>query len=171
MSGKVEQAIDVGDRHLLVARPHLDHRIAGLDNALPEHPEIEPGPMMGDQQSGQTRFAHSHSDAVAGDSRLAHLEQRVPDLKAVSDADLVVSEAFHGEVLTELARGEVIATKFLPPMLVGGELVDHYGAVRSTVPAEITLPVAVDVQSANHLCAIDGVFPHSRVHGLAVPRH
>ena len=171
MPRQVQQAVDVGDSHRPVAGSDLDHRIAGLHNAFAQHPKVEPGTMMGDQQRGQARFAHPHTHPITGDPRLADLEQCATDLESVADADLVIGKSFDREVLAELARSEIVPAEFVTPVLVRVELVDHHRAVRPTVAAEITLSVAVDIEFADHLRSVNGVLPHSGVHGLAMPRH
>ena len=53
------------------------------------------------------------------------LEGGGADLVAVTDADLVVAQPLDGEVLTELAVLEVLASQMLGPMSVGVQLVDE----------------------------------------------
>jgi hypothetical protein len=64
---------------------------------------------MAHQQRGHVGLAKSHADPVAGDAGLADLELRLADAVPVTDADLVIGQAVDGQVLTELAVGEVVA--------------------------------------------------------------
>ena len=50
MRGKVEQPIDFGDRDLLRTRRHFDDLVPGPDLALLQHPHVESGPVVGDEQ-------------------------------------------------------------------------------------------------------------------------
>ncbi len=103
MPGQVQQRVDLRDRHRFGPRGHLHDLIPGLDGTLAQHPEVEPGPVMRDQQRRDLRVVHPDADPVAGDSRLGHLEQRLPDPVPVADAHPVIAQAVDGEVLPELA--------------------------------------------------------------------
>jgi hypothetical protein len=90
MAGQVQQRVNLRDRHRLGPRGHLDDLISGLDGTLTQHPQVKPGPVMGDQQRRDLRVVHPDAYPVAGDPRLGHLEQRLPDPVPVADAHLVV---------------------------------------------------------------------------------
>ena len=107
VAGQVEKRVDLGDGHLLRARCELRDLVSRLHLALLEHAEVEPGPVVGDEQCGDARVVHADPDAVAGDAGLGDLEDGGADPVAVADADLVVAEALDGEVLAELARDEI----------------------------------------------------------------
>jgi len=64
---------------------------------------------MGHQRRRHRRLVHADANAVTGDARLRDFEQRSADAVAVADADLVVGETLDGEVLADLALGEVVA--------------------------------------------------------------
>src|ERR1700753_3883705 len=87
---------------------------------------------------------------VAGDPRLGDLELRLADPVAVPDADLVVGQAVHGEVLAELAEGEVVPLQIALPVVVGLDLVDEHRAHLTAVPAPVPLAVTIDVQPPDH---------------------
>ena len=169
--GQVEQCVDIGDRHPTRSGSHLDNRIAGLDDALPQDAQVEPGSPVAHQQRGQLRLAESHANPVAGDPRLADLEQRLADLIAVTHTDLVVGKPFDREVLAELAVVEVVPTQLGPPVVVGRELVHQHRPMRPAMAAEIALAVTVDVQRPDHLWTFDRVLPDAGVHDPATPGH
>ena len=77
--------------------------VTGLHCALPQHPEIEPGPVMGDEESRHARVIHSDAHSIARDPRLAYLEDRTSDPIAIADTHLVIGQTLHGEVFPELA--------------------------------------------------------------------
>ena len=110
MPGEVEQRVDLGDRHLFGAGGELDDLVSRLYVAFFEHAEVEARAVVGDEHRGDARVVHADPDAVAGDPGLRDLEDGSADLVAIADADLVIGESFHGEVLAELA----VAKSFRP---------------------------------------------------------
>ena len=64
-----------------------------------------------------------------------------------------------------------LAAQLSFPEAIRVELVHEHGAMFTAVPLEVSLPVAVDVQSAHHLRPRDGLLPDPRVHDLVAPRH
>ena len=146
MTGEVEQrARSLGDRHLLRARCELDDLIARLYLALLQHAEVEARPMVGDQQS---RDAHRsrRSRPGARHTRLCDLEDRAADPVAVADADFVVVKAF--DLVAQLPVDEVVVELSFQ-VAVGVALVDEDGALLATMPREVALPVALDVELAH----------------------
>jgi hypothetical protein len=169
MAGQVEQRVDLGHGHGLRAGVHLRDLIAGLHGALAQHPQVEPGPVAGDQQRGNLRVVHPDADPVAGDPRLGHLEQRFADLVAVTDAHLVIAQAGHREVLPELPVLEVVPAQLVLPVLVGLDLVHEHGPLLTAVPGQVTLPVTVEVQPPRLHRTLDRLLPHGGVHRAPVP--
>src|SRR5690242_9645583 len=100
---------------------------------------------MSDEQRRHPRLAQPDADPKAGHARLRDLEDCVPYLVAVADADLVVGEALDGEVLAELPVHEVVSLQLLLPVAIRLDLVDEHGAVLAAVSGSIGLVVAVDV--------------------------
>src|SRR5262249_47503322 len=143
----------------------------GLDVALLQDAEVEPGAAVGDQERRDARVVHAKADAVAGDSGLGHLEDGATDPVAVADADLVVGKPLDGEVLAELAVDEVASPEPPLPVPVGVGLVDDPGALPSAVAAEIALAVAVDVEPAHPARPVDGVLEHAGEDGPSLPGH
>ena len=150
-------------------RRHPVDRVAGPDLALTEHSQVEPRPTVRHEQCRQLRLPQPQSDPVAGDPRLAHLEQGTADLVLISDAHLIVGEPLNREVLTELSVLEVVVAEVLAPVLVGVELVHQDGPVRPAVAGKVALPVPVDVQRADHPSPWGSSLPHSRVNGPPAP--
>jgi hypothetical protein len=108
MPWQVQQRVNLRHRHCFGPGGHLHDLIPCLYWALAQHPQIEPGPVMGDQQRRDPRVVHPDAHPVAGDPRLGHLEHCLPDPVPVADAHLVVGQARNGEVLPELPVGEVV---------------------------------------------------------------
>src|SRR5262249_59716584 len=115
----------------------------------------EPWTMVCHEERRHRLFVHADADPVAGDARLSDLEERVADSIAVADADLVVRETLDGEVLPELAVGEVISSKLALPVAVGVDLLDEHRAMLAAVRQAIRLVVAVDVDPAHHPRTVD----------------
>ena len=124
---------------------------------------------MGDEQRRHPGLVQADADAKAGHARLRDLEDRVADLVAVADANLVVSEPLHGEVLAELAVDEVVSLQLLLPVAIRLDLVDEHRAVLAAVGGSIGLVVAVDVDAPDHAPAVDWLFPDRGADGLALP--
>ena len=59
VSGEVEERVDLGDRHLLRAGSELDDLVSRLHVALLEHPEVEPGAVVRDEQRGDARVVQA----------------------------------------------------------------------------------------------------------------
>ena len=171
MPGQVEQAVDLGHGHGLRPGGHLNDLVPGLYGALVEHPEVEPGPVMGNQQSGHACLVHPDPHPVARHPRLGHLEQRLTDLVAIADAHLVISQAGDREILPELAVAEVVAAQLLLPVPVRLDLVHEHRTVLAAMPGQIALPVTVDIQPPYLTRAVNRLFPDGRADGLPVPRH
>ncbi len=88
-------------------------------------------------------------DAIARDAGLCYLEDGAAHLVAVADADLVVAQSLHSEVLTELAVHEVISSKLTLPVAVRAHLVDEHRPLLAAVPRRIALTIAVNVEPAD----------------------
>ncbi len=149
MAGEVEQSVDVCDRHRLGPGRDLDHVVTGPHVALLEHAQVEARAAVGHEERGHAWLVHPDAESVAGDSRLADLEQRRADAVPVADADFVIAEPVDGEVLAELAEAEVVALHELLPVAVRVELVHVHSPVHASVPVEVALAVTVDVQTPN----------------------
>ena len=148
-----------------------DDGVPGLHPPLGDDAEVEAWPMMGDKKIRHIGLSEAHADPEAGDPWLGHLELRLADGVAVSDADLVIPKPGDREVLAEIARLQVIAPQKPAPIVVGLGLIDHHGPLLATVTGEVTLTVAVDVQPAHHHRSGDRTLVDAGVHGLAAPRH
>ncbi len=106
---EVEQGIDFGYCDSFRAFCNLHDFVAGADFSFFQYSEIESRPLMRYQETRHLRVGHADADPVTGHAWLCDLEQRSPYLIAVADADLVVREAFDGQVFAELTVFEVVA--------------------------------------------------------------
>src|SRR5262245_64035487 len=95
------------------------------------------------QQGGHARLVHSDSNPVAGHPRLRHFEQRAADAITVADADLIVRQSLHREVLAELSKHEVLAPELPFPIAIGIDLIDENGPVLATVAGQVALTISV----------------------------
>ncbi len=169
MPRQVQQPVDLGDGHRLRSGGHLHDLVTGPHRPLAQHPQVEPGSAVGDQQRRDPGVAHADAHPVAGDARLGHLELGRADPEPVTDAHLVVRQAVHREVLPELAVDEVVAAELGLPVPVRVDLVDEHGPVLPAVAGQVTLPVAVDVQSAHGHRAVDRLLPDRGADRAAAP--
>ena len=116
---RVEQGIDLGDRHALGAVRELLDAIAGADLAFLYDAEIKAGPAVRNQQRRHLRVVQPDADPVAGVAWLADLDDGTADPEAIADADLVIGEALHCEVLAEIPGHEIRPPKIARPVPVG----------------------------------------------------
>src|SRR5258708_20370967 len=113
------------------------------------------------EEGGHTRLVHSDADPVAGHARLRHFEQRAADPITVADADLVVRQSLHREVLAELSKHEVLSPELPFPITVGIDLIDENSPVLAAVTLQISLSVAVDVQPLDLTPTPNPVLPNA----------
>jgi ABC transporter transmembrane region len=158
MPRQVRQRVDLSDGHPFWPGADLDDLLPCLDLAFGEYAAIKAWSSVRHEQSRHARLADTHSDAIAGDSRLGDLEYGLADLVAIADAHLVIGQPVDREVLPEGARLQVVALQFRRPVVVGRQLVHQHRTVFSSVAAEVTLAVAVDVEPTDHAGSSTGVF-------------
>ncbi|GHD65254.1 hypothetical protein GCM10010317_064910 [Streptomyces mirabilis] len=125
--------------------------------------------MVGHEQCRHPRLSHPQAHPVTGHPGLGDLEEGLSDAVAVPDADLVVRQAVDGEVLTELAGTQVVAPQLFRPEAVRVELVHQHRPLLTAVPAQISLPVPVDVQPSHHPRPGNRVLVDAGVNGPAMP--
>jgi len=170
VTGQVQQGVDLGHGHGLGPLRDLGDLAAGSDLALFEDAEVEPGSAMRDQQGGHLRLVHADADPVAGDARLRHFEDGLPDPIPVTDAHFVVGEAVDGKVLPELPVSEVASPEATLPIAIGVNLINKDRAMFAAMPDQITLTVAIDVEPPHHPPALNGRLPDGGVNSLSLPR-
>ena len=123
MLRRIEERIDLGDGHALGAVKELLDAIASADLTFLDDAEIEAGPAVRNQQRWHLRMLQPDADPVAGVAWLADLDDGAADPEAIADADLVIGEAVHCEVLAEVPGYEIRPAKIARPVPVGFELV------------------------------------------------
>jgi hypothetical protein len=124
---------------------------------------------MCDQQSCHPGLIHSYANAIAGHTRLRDFEQSSADPVAVANANLIVSQAFHCEIFSELPEDKIVPLQLLLPVAVRVRLVDKRSAVLSTVTVPITLCVTIDIEPSNHAPSLHGLLPNGRVDSPTAP--
>src|SRR5262249_4157346 len=159
MTAQIEERIGLGDAHVLRTVADLHDLVPGRDFAGFQHTEVEPGPVMLDQQGGHARLVHSDANPVAGHARLRHFEQRAANPITIANTDLVVRQSVYRKVLAELSKREVLAPELPFPIAVGIDLIDEDGPVLAAVTLQISLAVAIDVQPPDLAAAADRVLP------------
>jgi hypothetical protein len=169
--GQIEEGVDIGDADRVGSDAGTHDLVAGLDASLGDDSQIETRSMVGDEQRRQLRFAQAHTDAETRDPRLRHFEFGLADAVPVTNTDFVVGEAADGEVLAELTELKVVAAKVLLPVLVRADLVDQHRALLAAVPVQIALPVAIDVEPADHAGTGHRDLPNPGVDGSSLPGH
>ncbi len=169
MAGQIKQAIDFLDRNMLGAVGDLHDLVACADLAFFDDTAIKAWPFVRDQERRHLRVVHPYADAIAGDARLRHFEQRATDPVAISDADFVIAKAIDCEVFAELAILEVVTLEVRLPVAIGVELIDHHRTVLSAMAGEIALAVAVKIETARHHPTGGRPLPDSGMDHLALP--
>jgi hypothetical protein len=151
--------------------PTLDQLdlVAGLHAPLCDHPKVEPGPVVGDEQVGHVRHSESQTDPEARDPRLGDFELGGTDAVPIAHAHLIVRQPGDREVLAELSPVKVSPVEVPAPVPIRLDLVDHDRALLAAVTGGVALAVAVEVEPAGHDRSVDRVLPDSGVDGAAVP--
>src|SRR5712691_2261373 len=167
--GGVQQRIDLRNGHALLPSSDQEDRVTGADLTFLEDAEVEARPSAGGQESSHLRLVRANPDAVAGDPGLGHLEQSSPDPEAVADADLVIRQPLDGEVLAELPVGEIAPAQLLRPVAIRFDLINENRTLLPPVSAEISLPVAFDVQPLDAATTLHRFLPDGRAHGSSAP--
>ena len=131
-----------GDRDVVVG-PVLDHdRIAGLDRARRDHPQVGAGPGGLGEPPDPARPAEPALEGAARDPRAADLEQHlVADPPALADQRVVDGHALGGQVLAEDAVAQPHAQLGLPPVEIFPRVGVH-GLVVAAVVSHVVDPVA-----------------------------
>ena len=166
----VKKGIDLSDGHALRTVRELLDPIARADLAFFDDAEIETGPVVRNQQRGNLRIVQSDADPVAGVAWLADLDDGTADPEAITDADLVIGESFHRQVLAEIPGREIRPPKIARPIPVGIELVHHDRTLLAAMALEVPLAVAIEIQLAGDNPPHDRVLPDRRPDSPAPPR-
>src|SRR5260370_19482274 len=115
---------------------------------------------MAVEERGHERVPEPYADLEAGNPRLGHLEESLPDAVVIADAHLVIWHAGDGEVLAERAWGHRPASQESLPVMVGLDLVNVDGAVLAAMGGQVGLGVAVHVSAADEPRPFGGVFEY-----------
>jgi len=70
---------------------------------------------------------------------------------------------------TLLAEGEIGAAKVSLSIMIGTDLVYDHRPLLAAMSGEISLPIAIDVESPDQAPALNRFIPDARVHRLAAP--
>jgi len=167
---RIQQGIDLGDRHALGAVRELLDAIAGADLTFLYDAEIKAGPVVRDQQRGKPRVVQPDTDPVAGVARLADLDDRAADPETITNADLVIGEALHCEVLSKITGHEIRPPKIARPVPVGIELVYQKRTLLAAMAAEVPLAIAIEVEPAGENPPRHRRLPDRGPNSLALPR-
>src|SRR5262249_38083681 len=102
---------------------------------------------------------------------LADFEDGTADPEPVADADLVISQPIHREILAEAAANEIRSAKIILPIAIGSELIDHDGPLLAAVAGKIALTISDQVEPPGNDPAIDRRLPYPCSDGPAAPQH
>jgi hypothetical protein len=158
------------DGHAFGAVSELLDAIAGADLTFLDDAEIKAGPVVRNQQCSNLRVVQPDADPVAGVAWLSDLDDCAADPEAIADADLVIGEALHCEVLAEVPGHEIRPRKIARPVAVGFELVDHERTLLAAMAAEVALAVTIEVQPAGDNPSGHRCLPDRRPDGPTLPR-
>jgi hypothetical protein len=123
------------------------------------------------EQGWHPRFIHANTDAVARNARLRRFKYRVTNAISIANTDLTVSEPFNSKVFSELAEDKVVASEEALPVVIGIHLINKNGALLPTMPGEIALPIAGNIELAHHCSVRHWRFPYPGADRLTVPHH
>src|SRR5262249_9877634 len=142
---------------------------AGAHRAFLQDAKVEPRPSAGCQQCRHPGLVHPNADAIAGNTRLSDFKQRGADLITVADARGIVGQAFDREVLTELSVDEISPPQLPLPVTIRFDLVDEAGALLTSVPGQVPLTIAVEIQPADPTPVPHRSLPDRGVHSATLP--
>src|SRR5262249_49102148 len=124
---------------------------------------------MCNEQRCHLRLVHPDSHPIAGDSRLRNFEESAANPVAIADTYRLIRQPIDREVFPELPVDEIASTKLLLPIAIGVNLIDKNGSVFATMPSQISLSVADNVEPAYHASTLNRLLPYGGMDGL--PRH
>jgi hypothetical protein len=120
-----EESIDLGDRHPFGTPRTIFDAVSRADFSFPDNSKVEAGSPVRHQQRRHLGVIQTLAQFVAGDVRLADLEDCAADLKPVPDTGLVVGKSFDCEILAETAVTEIRSAMIALSVVVGSELINH----------------------------------------------
>src|SRR4051812_7073749 len=147
---QIEQRVDVGNAELVTTAAGPYDIVACLHLSFGDHPAVKPRTPLSHKQIGHLRLVETQADPKARDTWLGDLELRATNAVSVTDADILVGKPADGEVLPEIPRSQVVAVEKFGPEVIRLGLVDQHCALFTTVAAEVTLAITVEVEPASH---------------------
>ena len=124
------------------------HAVAGAQQPRLQHTQVTAAALGLGEGPDEVGQAHAMRQLVAGDARLADLQQGFAHAVNVADADLVFQQAADGEVLAELPGAQVVTAQLLRPPGVVLMRTGVDGLLRPAVVLQIRLAVALKVEPA-----------------------
>ena len=170
MIGRIEERVDLCDRHSIVRLSHLHDFVARAQLTFAQNTEVEPRKSAGRQQCRHPRLVHPNADAIAGHAGLSDFEQCAADLITIADANGIIRQSFDREVLAELSGDKVGPVELILPVAIRFDLVDEDGSLLTSVPGQIALTVPVQIELADSTTATHRSLPDPGVHGTTLPR-
>src|SRR4051812_21685132 len=169
MRRQIQERIDLGYGHALGSSSDGHDRIARVTLAFLENAWVEARTAAGREEGRHSGLIHPDPDAIASDPRLAHFEKRAPNPITVADADCVVRQSLHREILTELPGGEVASAQPLLPVAMGFGLINEDRSLLSAMAATIPLAVAVGVDPSTAPAPLPRLLQDAGGDGLPPP--
>src|SRR3569833_930668 len=173
MIRRVQERVDLRDRHPLIRFLHLQNLVARADVTFLEDAKVKSRTSTGCQQRRHSWLVHPKANPKAGNPRLRNLEERAANSIAVPDAHRIVGQSFDCEILTELPRGagivEIGPLQLRRPIAIRLELINNDSPLLTAVASQIALPVSIQVQPARMTAAGHWTLPDCRVHRATVP--
>jgi hypothetical protein len=169
MIGRIEKRVDLCDGHSLARLSHLHDFVAGTYLAFLQNSQIESGPSAGCEKSRHPRLIHPNANAIAGNSRLGDLEQRVADFIAVANAHGIVGQSFDRKVLAELSVDEVRPPELLLPKAIRLDLVNIDSSLLASVAVQVALTISFQIRPTDPTAATHRIFPDPGVYRAPIP--
>src|SRR5215468_1697785 len=170
MIGRIEESVDLCDRHSLLRLSHLIDFVAGAHLAFLQDAKVESWSSAGRQQCRHLGLIHPNADAVAGQARLSDLEQCAADSITVADTNGIIRQSLDREVFAELSVDEVGPVQVVLPVAIRFDLIDEDGSLLTPVASQVALTVSFKIQPADPTAAIHRILPDSGVYSATLPR-
>jgi hypothetical protein len=126
---------------------------------------------MRDEQRRHLRIIHPYANPITCNPGLRDLEERAAYAIAISNADLVVCQTIHCQILAKAAVFQIIPLEKIFPISIGVKLIYHDCPVHSSVSREIPLTIPIDIELTHAYPAGDRGLPDGGADDSAFPLH
>jgi len=145
--------------------------IASADFPFAGDGEVEAAAAAGEESSDHIVGLKPYAKFVTRKAWLRHNYFRGANGETIAEMDFVFVQTLCGEVFSKDRSGKFLSGQFLFPIIVVLDGVAVDGFLRAAVDGEVSLTVAVQIQSAQTDASLHRFFENAGGYRLAVPEH